>query len=811
VTLVLAGIVLAVAVVTGAILRRPAPWVQQLLGTGLDPLVREHRLYTPLTSVFLTSGPGELIVVLAGVIVFVGASERLLGWRRTLVAFLTTAVAGAVLGVALQALGLFTHELWAVHVRSMTIADPFTPVAGTVMAASAFAGPLWRRRARVLGFSILAMFALYSGQPGDLFRLLAAGCGLVLGMLMAPRRIELKWQRSSHSEARGLLAALLVISALGPVITIFSPARFGPLHPLGLLFRDVLPRLQTVTHHCRLDLATNTCLRDIALARLNGPGPVLLTLMPLIVLLIASVGVLRGRRFAAYLAIAVNVLLAALAAYYYGFIPQSGRPNAIMSARTPLEATIALLVSALVPLVVAAVLTIYLPHLTVRVPRRAAVRFLLTVVATFFGLSAVYLSLGLAYRMQFWPRTNLSELLTDLPDRFVPVGFLGVERIEFVPTGTLTRLAYQWVGPLFWMVVVAGALVAIGSVFHDADAADRARARALLMRIGGGSLGFMTTWSGNRWWFSSDGEGAVAYRVVGEIAITTSEPICLAERRDEVIRAFATFCDDNGWAPLFYCLHEEYLAIFADMGFSTMPVAEETVLRPQTWSTQGRRWQDIRTSINRAERNGIQAQWTSYARLPLHLMSQIEEISELWVAERNIPELGFTLGGLAELKDPEVAVMLATGPDDRVEAVTSWMPSYRSGEIVGWTLDFMRRRPDGMNGVMEFLIASAVGHAQPRGVEFMSLSAAPLSIGEQTADVDSGAVRLLAFIATVLEPIYGFRSLFRFKQKFQPELRPLVMAYPDPLLLPAIGIALTRAYLPSMSLRQTVGFLRGLV
>jgi phosphatidylglycerol lysyltransferase len=61
-----------------------------------------------------------------------------------------------------------------------------------------------------------------------------------------------------------------------------------------------------------------------------------------------------------------------------------------------------------------------------------------------------------------------------------------------------------------------------------------------------------------------------------------------------------------------------------------------------------------------------------------------------------------------------------------------------------------------------------------------------------------------------LEPVYGFQSLCRFKQKFQPELQTLVMAYADPFALPAIGTALARAYLPDLSLRQAVRFMRSL-
>ncbi|OUD85711.1 Lysylphosphatidylglycerol biosynthesis bifunctional protein LysX [Clavibacter michiganensis subsp. michiganensis] len=145
--------------------------------------------------------------------------------------------------------------------------------------------------------------------------------------------------------------------------------------------------------------------------------------------------------------------------------------------------------------------------------------------------------------------------------------------------------------------------------------------------------------------------------------------------------------------------------------------------------------------------------------------------------------------------------------------------------MVGWTLDFMRRRPDGINGVMEFLIARSAMRMKEDGIEFMSLSAAPLAqtraastssstAGEQ-ADAGAGAERqesaverILEFLADSLEPVYGFRSLLEFKRKFQPELVPLIMAYPDATALPTVGLALTRAYLPSTSVRDLTRVLR---
>jgi lysylphosphatidylglycerol synthetase-like protein (DUF2156 family) len=808
-SLSIAALMLVLAFVTGSLLRGPRPRLRPVVGTGLDAFNESHNLLSPLTSVLFASGILELLAALAALVFLVGAAERLMGWWRTVLAFVTTAYVGAAVGMLLQAVGLLAKETWAVRIQETVVLDPFTAIAGTVMTASAFAGPLWRRRTRVLGFTVLVVVFLYSGQPSDLFRIIAAVAGLLLGFLLNRVRPGLRWSRSSHHEARSLLAAALMITAAGPFVSIFTPVNYGPLHPLGLLFRTALPHLKTVTHQCLGHMSSIGCVHDMALARLGGIGPVLLAPLPLVVLIVAAFGLIRGRRSAAWVAITVNVLLALLAAFYYGFLPAFGSDEVVADNASGVEAIVRLSVSVFLPLLIAVLIAANLRHFTVRMPRRLAERVVATVIGAFVILSGLYIVVGLLLREQFRPVASFGALLLDLPERFIPIGFLRLENLTFVPVAPGARFVYEWIGPAFWIVVLIAVVPMVFSERNQTSFDDRDRVRELLA-AGGGTLGQMATWNGNSYWFDPTGRVAVAYRVYSGIAITTSDPIGPPEAFDDAVRGFATFCDDNGWTPVFYSVHESLRPLFESMGWATMVVGEETIVRPESWSMQGKAWQDVRSSINRAARLGVRAEWTNYRTLPLALADQIESISESWVAEKNLPELGFTLGGLDELRDPGVALLLAIDEDDTVQAVTSWMPVRRDEAIIGWTLDFMRRRPDSMNGVMEFLIASAALRMQQQDIEIMSLSAAPLAMSGEP-DASGGRMqRLLAFLARVLEPVYGFSSLLVFKQKFQPEFRPLLMAYPDPLALPAIGFALARAYLPSMSLRQSIRFVRSL-
>ncbi len=802
--------IFTIAVVTGPVFG-PHSSVRAWVGTGFEPITQDGRWWTPITSVFFTNSLLELITVLILAAVLIGVSEQLMGTWRTALAFFATTIVGTFAGTGLQTLGTRGGELWSHNVIELITLDPLTAIGGTIMAASGFASVLWRRRIRVITILVSLVFLLYSGQPSDLYRILAVFAGLGLGVLLRPGRLTHGWTRSSHHEVRVLLTSTVAITAIGPVIALLSQSRFGPLAPIGLLFTSDVPNVGDVIDRCQAFAVTSTCVQDITLERINGVGPILVSVIPLLVLLVAAYGLLRGRRFAVWLAVAVNVLLAVLSAFYFGLLPIAGQAFRPHFSWRYGELSIALAASAVLPLIIAVLLIVLRRHFPVLASARLVGRYILTVVIAGLALAGIYVLAGWMLRETgFTKPLGFEDLLDDVVERFIPVSFLRHEPAGYLPTSPLGAFFYHSVGPAFWLVVILAAIPVIRDDATRNRGGDAARAREVLAH-GGDAISFMSTWPGNSYWFDPVDDVAVAYRVIGRIALTTGGPFGAVAPHDASIGRFARFCDDHGWVPVFYSVDNAKAGLFQSMGWETMVVAEETVIRPQQWDTAGKKWQDVRTSINRAQRAGIRAEWTTYGDLPLTTVIQLSDISEEWVAEKDLPEMGFTLGGLDELRDPAVRLMLAVDESGRIEGITSWLPAYRKGKIVGWTLDFMRRRPGSINGVMEFLIAEAAVRMQDEGVEFMSLSAAPLAHTARATENGERTVmdRVLSYMSASLEPVYGFRSLLNFKRKFQPEFHPLIMAYPDPVVLPAIGVALVRAYLPGVSVRHAASLARG--
>jgi lysylphosphatidylglycerol synthetase-like protein (DUF2156 family) len=529
-----------------------------------------------------------------------------------------------------------------------------------------------------------------------------------------------------------------------------------------------------------------------------------------LLLLALAEGLRLGRRAAWWGAVLVNVVLATLGAVLALELAMTPPEQLLVfGALNATQAQLAILLPLTQPLLIAGLLLFTRRWFDVAAPAGTYRRLTVLAAAAFAVASTVYLLGGVLFQAQFEPRPGLTELLAQLPVRFVPPAYLGELDPTFVPIGPAATLLHEWTGPIFMVPV----LLALAATFRrskvESPRGDRARARALLIAHGGSSLSFLTTWRGNNYWFSPDGKAVVAYRVLGTVALAVGDPVGPAAARAAATRGFARFCALNGWTPCLYGITEEVRADAAALGWYSVQVAEETVLMLGGLAFTGRKWQDVRTAMNNAEKAGIRAEWLCFRDAPFAITDQIRAISEEWIADKGLPEMGFTLGGLQELADPAVRCLVAIDSERTVHGVTSWLPVYRDGQIVGWTLDFMRRRHNGFHGVMEFLIASAALCDQRDGAEFLSLSGAPLARIDRGKQPDA-LQRLVDLLGRGLEPVYGFGSLLAFKAKFQPIYRPLSMAYPDQAALPSIATAIGRAYVPHLTAKQGSGLLRRL-
>jgi phosphatidylglycerol lysyltransferase len=800
-TIGLVALVWAYGLATRSLPAGPNPRLLDRIGTGVGPIA-EGRWWTPVSAMLWWGTIGAAILTTLLVLLGGALAEHRIGAARTAALLVGTQVLGTLLAVGVIAVGAATAGGWAIDLSSQIAVGAAPGAVGLILAVSSTLSALWRRRLRLLVLATVVMLVAYSGELPDVIMLCAGLVGLVAGPLLLGRPARSPGP-SSRTEVRVLVALVVAVSAVGPIVAAVSHAPIGPLSVLEFVVLSPPPDAATVQQIC-VTVPPGQCRALQAEVRLWGVGPALASIVPVLLLLVVAEGLRRGRRAALVVGIVLNLVLSALGVLLTVLVLSKPMHQLMVFEAAPgARRFLALALPSLLPFGVAVLLWITRDRFAVRAPAGTYRRLLATAGAVFVAVSAVYVLLGAAVADQFDRPPTIEQLAGDLPLRFLPPGYLGEAEPDFLPQGFLATLLFEWTGVVFWLVVAAGLLATFLRPRADPAAQDAARARELVHR-GGSNLGWLTTWPGNSYWFDARGEAAVAYRVVGGCAITTADPI--GEPNGDTVGEFARYCREHGWTPAFYSVTDETRKACESLGWSSVQVAEETVLALPDLAFTGKKWQDVRTALNKAVRAGITAEWISYDHAPLAITDQVRAISEEWVADKGLPEMGFTLGGIPELSDPEVRCLFAIDADRTVHGVTSWLPVYRDGAVVGWTLDFMRRRENGFRGVMEFLIASAVQRFQAEDVQFLSLSGAPLARLDRGEQPDA-VQRMLDVFGRALEPVYGFGSLLAFKAKFQPEYRPLHLAYPDPAALPAIGLAIARAYLPDLTARQSARLL----
>lgn len=722
-----------------------------------------------------TAHPGGAIILSVLIVLWLVPAEWRLGSLRTLAVGVVSQLISVPLSIVL-ARGIETVGLnrWGNDLLSDTFLTPIGFIAGAAGFASALLPRLWRRRLRVSLIVLTATFVLYSGTMSDVLGIVAAMLSITAGQLL----FKPESAPPSIRERRVLLAVGIACVAIGPAFVALDPMAEGPFSQITqLLWAPHLSALEA-TQVCADSLTSTSCTAAVDLARAQGIGALVANIMPFIIQLVVCFGLMRGRVLAWWMAVITQVLAIALLTYQLWDDSRLSYllPNLVLVILPWLLALFMLLIN----------------YSLFRIRENRAF-FTRTIV---FAILASSLGAGLwiltASLHNTVPPANLADILAETPLRFVPAVVALILPHHVAPATMFSWFIYLWVGNAFWILLAVRLYLGFSRPVDPAQESDRDSARRLLEAGTGDHLSFMTLWKSNRYFFH--GDSYVAYRVSNGIALTLGAPV----GRD-ISAEFERFASEQGWAVAWYSVNAQFADAHPQL--KRLQVAEEAVLNCESVEFKGKKFQNVRTARNKAEKEGVSTRWTTWEELDIASIARISALSEDWVSDKALPEMGFTLGGLEEMTVTGTRLLLAESADGTLHGVTSWMPVYENGAITGYVLDVMRRNEHGFKGVIELLISEAMLIAQSEGLAWISLSGAPLA-GQP--DEPNWLDVALNRIGEEVEPLYGFRTLAASKRKFQPEEHPWYLCYHDELKLPSIALATMHAYLPDMKTKDAV-------
>ncbi|WP_018143482.1 phosphatidylglycerol lysyltransferase domain-containing protein [Alloscardovia criceti] len=778
------------------------------------------------TLVIVNTLPSIVIGVLLIVICF-GLAERKLGILKSLFVSLVSTTIGLSSAIALYYAAYSGTMRWSALKNLPVNYGVTVAVIGAFMAASATMSPLWQRRISVIVYASAATLILYSGEFVDYALLLSAFVGQMCGYMVTSNNVYAvvsTYKYIGVIEKRRIFAVIYTILAFGPIVSTFSRVHAGPLSAIGMLMSSDTVSLSNATM-CENNSLRSDCIVLHRVLGADGSLSLSLSLTLFVVMLTIAWGLLKGSRVAAWTAIVMSSITALLTASFYVFLPlgQAWYFNLSLWKRVAYMFThgalmnVLLLIAIVVGFIIALVMNFEAFPRQIR--RTHVMMGAMGIVFAGIILGSISLWSTADMRMQYsghdWMLHDVVLLVMTTLTHFFPMGFLHQTwAVSSLASHSTWHHALAFGSAILFWVIVEAVLLTWLNIKQGAHEAEQSHVDAVL-KTGGESMSFMSTWDGNNYWFSEDQKSAIAYRVYLNMAIAVTGPFGPADNYENALIGFSKFCEEHGWTPVMYSVHDSQREILESWGWNSLDVGTEMIINPREWKTTGKKWQDIRTAVNKASREGITDVLSTFKAEPVEIRQQIMDLSEEWAEEKSLPEMKFTLGGVEELMDSRVKILYAIDEEGTVQAVTSWLPTYRQGHIVGWTLDFMRHRNDSMKGIMEFLIARMAQRLHDQGeedpensVEFLSLSAAPLSGMEVREGQSEFLSHALQLMGKLLEPAYGFGSLFFFKKKFQPHEQHVYIVYPDSAKLVQVSLAIGHAYLPQMSANDLLALLR---
>ena len=295
------------------------------------------------------------------------------------------------------------------------------------------------------------------------------------------------------------------------------------------------------------------------------------------------------------------------------------------------------------------------------------------------------------------------------------------------------------------------------------------RARIIIDAQGtaGASLALM----GDKYLLFADSSAAfLMFGVRGRSWISLFDPVGPESEWSQLIWRFRELARESGCRASFYQVRPYSLGLYLDAGFRLFKLGESATVSLRDFSLQGKRRGGLRSSMNRAEREGLSFEIIPAAEV-VSAIDELRSISDAWLVQHQTAEKTFSLGSfdVAYVLQHAIAVVRKNA---RMVAFATLQSTPLKIEA---SADLMRHLPDAPPGTMDFLFVSMLLHFQAHNFECFSLGMAPLS-GMADHPLAPNWHRLGRLLFAHGEHFYNFQGLRAFKEKFDPHWEPRYLA-----------------------------------
>ena len=400
------------------------------------------------------------------------------------------------------------------------------------------------------------------------------------------------------------------------------------------------------------------------------------------------------------------------------------------------------------------------------------------------ALAGIIVNAGISYHFSVKPlgETSLDSLMDSLIQGTAMI--FGMGNPSNVSREThVVELVTFWFS---WGCILASILYAVRPwLLHPVShASDLMHARTLVNLYSQNPCSYLALEDDKCLYFGHSVDGVLPYGTVGDTIVVNGDPVCKDEDFPALLAEFREFCQNSAHNIFFLGLTDYYLSEYEKQGFGLVKSGEEARFKLSDYEISGKKGAKMRMNINHATKAGITVhEYKVLEKRDPDLDREFYRITDEWLEGKKSGMLQFTMGTVG-LDDPmDKRYFYALNSDGKMVAFIVFVPFLGKN---GYMADVTRHGKDAPSGVMETIIYEAFQVFKEEGIGYGSLGVAPLA--GLNAESKNPMERLLQFIYDHLNACYGFRDLYRAKEKYSPtEWVPSYYAYlpkyPTPSML----------------------------
>ncbi|TCC42943.1 bifunctional lysylphosphatidylglycerol synthetase/lysine--tRNA ligase LysX [Kribbella sindirgiensis] len=299
--------------------------------------------------------------------------------------------------------------------------------------------------------------------------------------------------------------------------------------------------------------------------------------------------------------------------------------------------------------------------------------------------------------------------------------------------------------------------------------------RLLLLHGERDSLGYFATRRDKAVVFAPGNDAAIAYRVVNGVSLASGDPLGDPVAWPAAIQRWLEEARRYGWSPAVLSASEEAAQAYVDAGLRALSMGDEAIIDVADFTLEGRTMRPVRQAVTRVQRAGYHAEVVRHGDLSPDTLAQYVHLAEKWRGARTERGFSMALGRLGDPADARCVMVIARDADGVVRGLLSFAP----WGVRGVSLDLMRRDPESVNGLMEFMVTSLIDACGDLGVHRISLNFAMFrEIFSDAERVGAGPVlRLTNALLTAGSRFWQLESLYQSNEKYLPRWSPRLMCY----------------------------------